>query len=215
MGADDASNWMPHTPVAVDIATKPVGWRLADVSASKVQPHTEIPHLKQHNDPSPGWSAVQLDFERRLCRFGIKISDESDKSAVRNSAESIPVVPATVGTYAIVDDSHRHGMPRSFANPTLMTSDYPPCDAPTMACFTNNRNESRFERLEQQLRQARTETQIWKDKSDAREHDLRASYKETMEWRMKYEDLYSSIIQDRHLRSQELPGRRGGTKSSG
>ena len=83
-----------------------------------------------------------------------------------------------------------------------------------MASFTNKR-ETKLEGVERRLQQAQVEAQIWKEKCEAQERDLRVSYSETVEWRMKYEDLYSAIIQDREIHSSEWRMEREDTRSLG
>lgn len=214
MGANDISTRVFQPPMAVNVA-RTAGWRLVNFTTSTVQPHPDLQHLKQHDDPKPGWSAVQHDFERRLSRFGIKVSETRDKSGASNSEERIPIVSAPVDTHAMTDGHRRQTMTRSIAGLTTKMEDYPLFEAPTMASFANNRKESRLEAAERQLRQALAEAQIWRDKYEVREHDLRASCRETMEWRLKYEDLYSTVLQDRDLSPQEFFERRKDTKSLG
>lgn len=94
--------------------------------------------------------------------------------------------------------------------------DFPPLETPTLASFTNNKKrESRVESLEQQLRQTCAEVQVWKEKCEAQEHDLRVSYSETMKWRMEYEDLYSAIIRGQEIHPPKVQAKRHGTKSLG
>ncbi|KAF9694623.1 hypothetical protein EKO04_007605 [Ascochyta lentis] len=179
MGADDASTRDPRPFAVMNDSTSSVDYRVIGLTASSVQARSYPQHSQHQFDTTSNWSAVQHEFERRLSRFGIKLSEAND-SPVSN-----------------------------------MPNDFPPLETPTMACFTNGKREPKFETMERQLRQARTEAQIWREKANARDHDLRASYKETMEWRMKYEDLYSAMIQNSELKPQDLAEERGATKSLG
>lgn len=83
-----------------------------------------------------------------------------------------------------------------------------------MASFTNTKRETKVEALERQLRQAQTEAEVWKRRSERKEQDLRGSYKETMKWRMKYEDLYGAVLQGVDIGPQGKP-KRGATQSLG
>ena len=83
-----------------------------------------------------------------------------------------------------------------------------------MASFTNTKKETKVEVLERQLRQAQAEAKVWKGRSEKQEEDLRASYEDTMEWRMKYEDLYSAVIRGVDTES-DARLKRGATKSLG
>lgn len=203
------------SPVDGNVAKKPAGWRLVNFTTSTVRPRPEPGHLKQLDTPRSGWSAVQSDFERRLSRFGIKVSETSDKSAASIPGEPVPFVPSPCHTQVIIGLHRQQTTDRSVANHEIMTTDLTPRKSPTIAPSANNRKDARFEVAEQQLGQAQTEARVWKDKFDAQQHNLLASYRETMEWRLRYEDLYSTVIQGQELGSQELPEKTGGQRSLG
>ncbi|KZM27130.1 hypothetical protein ST47_g1730 [Ascochyta rabiei] len=196
MGADDTSNPQPQPPGAMINSTTPTD-RLVNFTSSSAQAQPDLQPFQHHNDSTADWSAIQHDFERRLNRFGIKLSEADNDPASKNPRRPVSLVPAFTG-------------PRS-----ITKEDIPLRRNPTMACFTNSRKESKLESTEWQLRQARTEARIWKEKSEARDNDLRTSHKETMEWRMKYEDLYSAMIQNSEPRPHDLTEKREVTKSLG
>ncbi|KAF2627134.1 hypothetical protein BU25DRAFT_69875 [Macroventuria anomochaeta] len=213
MGDADPSELPTQPPMAINTSTKPAAWRLANSTRSTIQSRPDSQHLEHHNEPSPGWSAVQHDFERRLSRFGIKVSEDNNNPASNTSNK--PIAQSRAAAHAIMDRYNLDTAPRDIVALISRTEEFPPLEAPTMACFSKNKKETKVETLERQLRQAQTEAQIWKEKSETQECELRVSYGETMEWRMKYEDLYSAIIQARELQPRDLRVKREGTKSLG
>lgn len=117
------------------------------------------------------------------------------------------------GALSILDGYARVNVQR--ANHQVSRSeDIPQLEDLTMASFTNTRNETKVELLERQLRRAQAEAQVWKGRSEKQEHDLRTSYEETMKWRMKYEDLYSSVLRGMDT-EPNVRQQRGATKSLG
>lgn len=201
-----------HLSTALDTSTKPAGWRLVNFDQSTVQPRSDPQKLKHHHEPTPGWSAVH-DFERRLSRNGIKMSEANGNYASITAAQS--TVQYRGGAGAILDGYARDSAQRGGRHHVSRSEGFPSLEAPTLASFTNTKKETEMEALDRQLRQAQAEAQIWKQRSEKQERDLDASYKETMEWRMKYEDLYSAVIQGLGPRTETLRAKRVGTKSLG
>lgn len=189
--------------------SKPAGWRLVNFARSSTQSHPDPQDLAAQQKPAPGWSAVRYDFEQRLSRFGIKVSEGKTLSDLANDSE----VQTRGGAYTIVDGCNHDTASQN----TQLPNDeaFPPLKVTTPLSFTNSKREARLESLEQQLRQAHTEVQSWKERCEAREHDLHASYGEIMKWRMEYENLYSAVIRDQEIRPRKAPTKRQGTKSLG
>lgn len=163
-------------------------------------------HLKSSSE----WSVV-YDFERRLSRNGIKVSETSGNHI--SDAWTQPVVQERGGAFLILDSYTRASAQRSHHHASR-SEDFPPLEAATIAAFANTKKETNVEVLERQLRQTQAEALVWKRQSENQERELRASCKETMEWRMKYEDLYSAVLQGREAELTEKP-KRGITKSLG
>lgn len=213
MGANEASTRSHLPPLAANISTKPPGWSLVNLSTRPVRRHPDQQQYENDGSSTPGWHAIQNDFERRLSRFGIKISDANNNSASVMSSKPSTIESSLPNTHAIMEDYAYQNMTGEHAALTELTDEFPPLETSAIARFTNSKKETKIEMLERQLRKARAEAQIWKEESEARERDLRMSYRETMEWRTKYEDLYSAVIQEADLKPQELRGKRDGTKS--
>jgi len=199
----------PPAHRAMATPSKPAGWRLVNFARSSTKPHSDPQDLAAQHKPTPGWSAVHYDFEQRLSRFGIKVSEGKTLSDLANES----VVQSRGGAHTIVD-GYSHDT--AFQNTQLPRDEaFPPLKVPTPLSLTNSKREARFDSLEQLLRQARAETQSWKEKCEARENDLHASYGEIMKWRMEYENLYSAVIRDQEIRPRKAPTKRQGTKSLG
>lgn len=209
MESSDPSGMPPQPFALADTTKKPPVWRTVDTTQTS-QPSNVSNHLGNHPEATWRWSAVQHDFERRLGRYGIKISEA--KSALTSDAPKLRGGHPRAGAHAIIDSYSFDGRQRN-PNPLASTGASQVLDASTLAHFTNNRRESELETAERQLQQARVEANIWKEKYEAQGRNLRQSYNETMEWRMKYEDLYSAVIQNQI--PQPVRGRREGAKSLG
>lgn len=213
MGATGPSDWTAQPPKAVEVSAQSADWHPINSSGSIVQPRIQPQRLTCHDYAAPTYTAVQHDFERRLSRFGITISEAGNNPASNASNKPILLLRSRAGAHALLDGYNRDAVPRHDPEPSTTGEDFPPHELPTMACFTNNNNETKLEAVERKLRQAQTEAQIWKEKSEAQEHNLRAAYTETMEWRMKYEDLFSAVIQNQELQPKDWWKRHEGTKS--
>lgn len=186
------------------------GWHWVSFNFPAIEPQTASHEVEHSTRASPGWSA-EHDFERRLNRNGIKISEASDINASKATVQ--PAVQQRGGAFSILDGYTRANAHR--ANHYVSRSEtFLPLETATMASFTNDKKETKVEALERQLHQAQTEAQVWKRQSERREQDLRASCKETMEWRMKYEDLYSAVLQGVDIKPDRTP-KRVATKSLG
>jgi len=186
------------------------GWRWANFDFPAIEPQPASQDLEHYTRSSPGWSAKH-DFERRLSRNGIKISEAIDGTAPKTTVQ--PLMQQRGGALSILDgyaqaNAHRanHHVSRS--------EDFPPLENATMVSFTNAKKEIKVEALKRQLRQAQAEAQAWKIQAERREQGLRASCKETMDWRMRYEDLYSAVLQGVDVEMDGKP-KRGATKSLG
>ena len=208
----DPSELPLQPPTAINPSTKPASRCIANFTRSAIQSRLDPQHPERNYEPTSGWSSVQHDFERRLSRFGIKISKANSDPA--SSTSNNPIVQSRAGAHAIIDNYNHTTATRDMAPSMSRAKDFPPLETPTMASFTNKR-ETKLEGVERRLQQAQVEAQIWKEKCEAQERDLRVSYSETVEWRMKYEDLYSAIIQDREIHSSEWRMEREDTRSLG
>lgn len=168
---------------------------------------------------SSRWFAEQYDFERRLSRFGITISEDNG-----DTTDSLPEAPAVCtrgGAGDTLDGFTRNGkqtdttsletgakITREHEGPLIVYS--------PIRNFSPNRNkETTIETLERQLQHARVEARIWKEKCEAKERNLREAYKESMDWRMKYENLYRDVIRDQVPPPRWTQGGRGGARSFG
>ncbi|KAH6613944.1 hypothetical protein C7974DRAFT_404105, partial [Boeremia exigua] len=210
---DDAS-LSGLSPIArmANASKKPAGWRLINMTRSTTRPRPAPQNLGPYKETISVWSTVQDDFEQRLSRFGIKVSEATPDNPP-SEIDSKPTVHAVRGACEIMDNSTRVTAPHVF-NPTMSTNeDFPPLETSTLAPFTNSTGESRLEDVERELRQAQSEVQFWKQKCEARELDLQAAYSETMKWRMEYEDLYGAIIRDQQIQPRDTLMKRHGTKS--
>ncbi|KAF3044922.1 hypothetical protein E8E11_006634 [Didymella keratinophila] len=197
--------------VAFDGFKKPTrGWRWANFDFPAIKPQPVSQDLEHYTSLSPVWSAKH-DFERRLSRNGIKISEAINDTAAKTTIQ--PVLQQRGGALSILDEYVRADAHRA-KHHTTRSEDFPPLETATMASFTNTRKETKVEALERQLRQAQAEAQAWKTQAERREQDLRASCKETMDWRMRYEDLYSAVLQGVDVEMDGKP-KRGATKSLG
>lgn len=163
--------------------------------------------------PPPGWTAAQHDFQQRLNRLGITVS-ESKRDAPSDTLND-PVVRTRGGAYIMLDRFARGTKAGEAATKSVRNEDFPSTEHPAMTSLINNERQSKVDALERQLRQARSEVQMWKEKCEAQERDLRMSYGETMKWRMEYEDLYTAIIRDQEIQPPKGVVKRHGTKSLG
>ncbi len=203
----------PGAAHTVTASLKPPGWRLVNFSRSTIQSRPGAPHLKSHGEPADGWSAVQCDFEQRLTHFGIKISEtKQDASSNDVSKSTKPTHDKSHATaHSCAHDASQQEHLVNMAN----DEDFLALKAPILTSFANNKRETKLEATQRQLQQARTEVQIWKERCETQEHDLRVAYGETMKWRMEYEDLYSAIIRGQQPLSVGVQVKRHGTKSLG
>jgi hypothetical protein len=219
---DNNSSPLLQPLLAAGVSKKPAGWCLLNHTASSAQLRISSRQREHENGPSLSWSAIQQDFEQRLNRFGIKVSEAKYDQPSNplnptmkdtKHAKATPIISACGVSHATMNRNHYEAMPISFIGPKTTTESFPPLKAPTMARFMNDKKEPKLEAMNQELRKALAEVQIWKEKSEAYEQDLHASYKETMEWRTKYEDLYSAVIQNRALNPSNLQEKREDTQS--
>ena len=215
MGSTNPSEWTTQPPKAADHPMQLESWHCVDFNEPTIQRLSQSQQLARHEPADFAYSAVQHDFERRLSRFGITISETSNNTASNASDKPIPFLRPRAGAQVILDSYNRDAQPMHFFQPVDTSEDFPSRGAPTIACFTSNNKETKIEVVERQLRQAQTEAKIWKEKAETQERNLRAAYMETMDWRMKYEDLYSAITQDQEIQPQEWRKRHEGTKSLG
>lgn len=200
-----------RSTVAFDGFKEPAGggrWATFDFPAIKPQPASQ--NLQPYTRSFPGFSAKH-DFERRLSRNGIKISEAIESTSTNTTVQ--PVVQQRGGARSILDGYAQANAHRANHHATR-SEDFPSLETATMASFTNAKKETKAEALERKLRQAQAETQAWKIQAERREQDLHASCKETMDWRMKYEDLYSAVLQGVDIEVDRMP-KRGATKSLG
>ncbi|KAF3003785.1 hypothetical protein E8E13_010126 [Curvularia kusanoi] len=170
-------------------------------SVAQIRPDPQIP-----STGSSRWFAEQYDFERRLSRFGVTLSeDNGDTTADLHEA---PAACTRGGAGDTFDGFTRNGkqtdtrslemgaeITREHEGPLIV---YSPIRnlSPRRNYSPNSPEEANTETLVRQLQRARAETQVWKTKCEARESMLREAYKESMDWRMKYENLYRDIIRD-------------------
>jgi hypothetical protein len=172
-------------------------------------------HTGHNEENSPAWSAVHHDFQRRLNRFGIRLSEDNGNPT--SSVSDRPTVHTRGGAGTTFDSYTGHAKHASLETDTVLARKF---EALTMPSYMNGK-EAIIEALERQLSQARMEARGWKEKCEDRERRLRESYEESMEWRMKYEDLYSAVIRDQRPREEFQPEEyfktssklRGNTKS--
>lgn len=170
-----------------------------------------------HEENSPAWSAVHHDFQRRLNRFGIRLSEDNGNPT--SSVSDRPTVNTRGGAGTTFDSYSGHAKHASLDTDTVFARKF---EALSMPSYMNGK-DARVEALERQLAQARVEARGWREKCEDRERRLRESYEEGMEWRMKYEDLYSAVIRDQRPRDEFQPEEyfrtssklRGTTKSLG
>ena len=158
MGVTNTSDWTAQPPKAVEISTQSADWHAIDFSGSTVQPRIQPQRLVYHDDAAPTYTAVHHDFERRLSRFGITISEAGNNPASNASNEPIQLLRSRAGAHAILDSYNRDAVPRHFPEPSTTNEDLRPHELSTMARFTNN--ETKLEAVERKLRQAQTEAQI-------------------------------------------------------
>ncbi|KAJ8118543.1 hypothetical protein OPT61_g490 [Boeremia exigua] len=204
---------LPQAPRAMSTLTKPVDWRLADYAQPTSQSRSDPHHPKSHRELNSAWSAVQHDFEQRLGRFGIKLSEASSDPRSNDSNEPIKQTRDEAQTGAKGYDYDM--LPWNVGSNSSNDAGIPPLEAPALASLTNDKREYRLETVQRQLQQAQAEVQVWKEKYEAQERNLRQVYSEAMKWRMEYEDLYSAIIQNQQLQFRGAPVKRHGTKSWG
>jgi hypothetical protein len=202
----------PRSAAAFDGSRVPPdgGWFWVDSETPAIEPRAASQEFKHYLKSPPEWSAVH-DFERRLSRNGITISETGSSHTSKVTMQ--PIVPQRNGAFSIPDGYAQSNAQRSNHHASR-SEDFPPRKAPTMASFTNTKKETKVDALERQLRQAQAETKVWQERSERQEQNLHTSYEETMEWRMKYEDLYSAVIQGQDTKLREMP-KRGATKSLG
>lgn len=184
------------------------GLRLFNFDLPAIEPQPAAQDFTHHARLSRDWSAKR-DFERRLSRNDIRNSKTADKNASKATAR--PTVQELSGARLILEGYARANAHRS-NHYVSRSEDFRSLETASTASFT--KRETKVEALERQLRQAQTVAQVWKRQSEGQEQDLRASYKETMKWRMKYEDLYSAVLQGVHMEPQGKL-RRGATQSLG
>ncbi|KAJ4410730.1 hypothetical protein N0V91_001658 [Didymella pomorum] len=118
-----------RSTVAFDGFKEPAGgrrWATFDFPAIRPQPASQ--NLEHYAESSSGWSAKH-DFEQRVGRNGIKISEAIDNTATNTTV--LPVVQK-----------------RSGARSTLDGEDYSPLKTATMASFTNAKKGTKVEALE-------------------------------------------------------------------
>jgi hypothetical protein len=188
--------------------------RRSDFPLFTTQTLPDPQYAGNHEENSPAWSAVQHDFQRRLNRFGIRLSEDNG-----NSVSDKPTVHTRGGAGNNLDSYTGHAKHASLETDTVLSRQFEKLSMPSYL----NGQEARIEALERQLSQARVEARGWKEKCEDRERRLRESYEEGMEWRMKYEDLYSAVIRDQRPREEFQPEEyfktssklRGNTKSLG
>ena len=161
---------------------------MADFTRPTPQTLPDPQHPGQREDGALAWSSVQHDFQRRLSRFGIRLSEDNNDST--SSASNRPTVHTRGGAGAALDNYSGHAKHASLETDILLPRKF---EALSMPSYMNGQ-EARIEELEQQLSQARAEARNWREKCEAQERKLRESYGETMEWMKKYEDLYSAVI---------------------
>ncbi|KAF1928067.1 uncharacterized protein M421DRAFT_167098 [Didymella exigua CBS 183.55] len=198
----------PTTAGDGSMVPKTRGWRWLDFDHPTAERQSASRGPKHYLESSPEWSAVH-DFERRLSRNGIKMSETSNNHASGIAAQ--PVVQERGGAGSILDGYVRANAQRSNHH-VSRSEDFPPLEAPVIASFTNTKKETKVETLERQLRQAQAEAHVWKARSENQEHNLGVSYEETMEWRMKYEDLYSAVL--RGMETEPTTEHKKGTTKS-
>lgn len=143
-----------------------------------------------HEEHSPAWSAVHNDFQRRLNRFGIRLSEDNGNPT--SSVSDRPTVHTRGGAGTTFDSYSGHAKHASLDTDTVFARKF---EALSMPSYTNDK-DARIEALERQLSQARMEARGYKEKFEDRERRLDESYKESMKWRMKYETLYRDVILD-------------------
>ncbi|OSS45211.1 hypothetical protein B5807_09293 [Epicoccum nigrum] len=173
--------------------------RMADFTrfTSQTLPDSQFPGHREED--APAWSSVQHDFQRRLNRFGIRLSEDNSHSIP--SVSDKPTV-YTRGRAGVALDSYTgHAKHASLETDTVLSRKF---GALSMPSYTNG-NEARIDALERQLSQARMEARGWKEKCETQERRLRESCEETMGWRMKYEDLYSAVIRDQQSQPEFQP----------
>lgn len=185
-------------------------WAWTEFCCPAIEPQPVAQEPTHYAGTLPGWS-VKHDFERRLNRNGIKVSEARDSRDSKNTVQ--PVVQQRGGALSILDGYARIKANHAF-HYASRSKDFPSFQPATMASFTNTKKETKIEALERQLRQAHAESQVWKRHAERQEQDLRASCKETMDWRMRYEDLYSAVLQDVDIEPEVKP-KRGATRSLG
>lgn len=207
-------DWSSQSPLYISTSAKSASRPPIDFTGSTTQDRS-LSHAKQQGEPSSKWFTVQHDFEQRLSRFGIKVSEANKDPAPSPAQKSIVLMRPPIDAHVTADGYCCETTSRDVTDPANAIEGLPLLETVTMACFTNDKKESKLDATERKLRQARTEAQIWKEKFETQARDLRVSYSETMEWRMKYEDLYSAVLQDRDVQSSELRVKREGTKSLG
>jgi hypothetical protein len=219
MGIDNiASTAQQPQSSAATISRQPVGQGMFSKSSHSVEFQARFQRAGHVATPSPGWSAIQQDFEQRLSRFGIKVSDANNNQSSRSHDPAITEthgVPRTLprsGAHAIMDRYRNEAM-AGHSIDSEATAEVFPSHGASFVASTKDKEETENAPTDRQLQQARTEARVWKRRYEAGERDLRAAYRETMEWRMKYEDLYSAIIQGRESSSQKFQGKRQHTQS--
>lgn len=166
-------------------------------------------HPGQREEDAPAWSAVQHDFQRRLNRFGIRLSEDNGSPAPSTSNK--PTVHTRGGAGATFDSYTGHAKHASLETDTVLARKFETLSMPSYV----NSKEAKIEALERQLSQARAEARGWKEKCEAQERRLRESYKETMGWRMKYEDLYTDFMMDQRSQPEFQPEEYFKTSSKG
>ncbi|KAJ4379813.1 hypothetical protein N0V86_004997 [Didymella sp. IMI 355093] len=203
---------LPRSTAVLDVSKVPSDgrWYWVDPELPATEPRPASQEQKHYLKSPPEWSAVH-DFERRLSRNGIKVSETGSSHTSKVTMQ--PVVRQRNGALSILDEYAQPNAQRSNHHASR-SEDFPPFEAPTMASFMNIDKQTKMDALERQLRQAQAETKIWQERFERQEQNLHTSYKETMEWRKRYEDLYSALIWGQDTGLREMP-KRGATKSLG
>ncbi|KAJ4311189.1 hypothetical protein N0V94_008064 [Neodidymelliopsis sp. IMI 364377] len=203
---------------AATISRQPAGQRMFNKSSHSVEFQARFQQAGHVATASPGWSAIQQDFEQRLSRFGIKVSDANNNQPSRSHDPTIAEirgVPRTLprsGAHAVMDRYRNEAM-AGHAIDSEATAEVFPSHGVSFVASAKVKEETENASIDRQLQHARTEAQVWKQRYEAGERDLCAAYRETMEWRMKYEDLYSAVVQGRESSSQKFQGKRQHTQS--
>lgn len=95
MGSTNPSEWTTQPPKAADHPMQLESWHCVDFNEPTIQRLSQSQQLARHEPADFAYSAVQHDFERRLSRFGITISETSNNTASNASDKPIPFFATT------------------------------------------------------------------------------------------------------------------------